>query len=689
MNSSITLINVHGQPIQLGDVIGKGGEGSVYTVVDNENLVAKLYHQRPMPSDTVAKLHAMIARRNNSLEAISAWPAEFVQDPRSREPLGILMPNVRSARQLHDLYGTANRRRHFPEAGWHHMVLAARNVAAAFEAMHSSGIVIGDVNQGNLLVDKSMCVRLIDCDSFQIESEGEIFPCPVGTPHFTPPELQSQKLRDVQRTPDHDRFGLAILIFHLLFVGRHPFAGRFHGAGELTIEKAIAEKRFAFSRDQVATQVSPPPASLQISDLPGSVADLFEWAFRGREGQDNRPTARLWVEQLDALLKQRRPCTFDAAHIYYSKLSDCPWCRIEDEGGPAFFVADGGATMISSSRLNELDRRIQNLQLPDLSDLSPSRLAIPAKRTPKKLSQLPRLSTSDYASAGMVLAAGVALLGINWPMLLAGAGLIAITSGSYLIFNQSCRQRRAEHDNLVKEFATVQAKLIDGARVVSNRHAQRQHKYTESLEDLKTAYEHYLADESKLPDVLAIERATQFNRYLLSHLLQDHVPQISGLNFSMLAILESYGVESALDVDKLKLMGIPNLSPGMTLELMSWRERVAREYKYKPEHGVSFQDARHSADSALKRFKLVQARKVLMGAKQLQGLAEVGTEDLNRDLDKFNHLAEKGKKLATILRDFQSQRRPLERQLNSDPFTTAAIAVAIPLAGLVLHWIFG
>jgi DNA-binding helix-hairpin-helix protein with protein kinase domain len=689
MNSPITLVNVHGQPIQLGDVIGKGGEGSVYAIAADENLVAKLYHQRPMPAATVDKLQAMLARRNNSLEAISAWPSELLLDPRSRDPLGILMPNVRNARQLHDLYGTTNRRRHFPGVGWHHMILAARNVAAAFEAMHSSGIVIGDVNQGNLLVDKSMCVRLIDCDSFQIESNGVVFSCPVGTPHFTPPELQSQKLRDVQRTPDHDRFGLAILIFHLLFVGRHPFAGRFHGAGELTIEKAIAEKRFAFSRDKATTQVSPPPASLQISDLPSSVGDLFERAFRAQEGENGRPAARHWVEQLDALLKQRRACSFDAAHIYYSRLNDCPWCRIEDEGGPAFFVADGGTTIISSSRLNELDRRIQNLHLPSFADLSPSQLAIPVKRSLKRISPLPKLTRNDLAAGGMVFAALICLIGIKWPILIAVAGLLSVASASFLIFNQSSQLMRANYDKLDKEFAAVQAKLNDGAQVVSNRHLQRRQKYNESLEDLQTAYEHYLADESKLPDVLAIERASQFSRYLTSHLIQDHVAQIPGLNFSMLAFLESYGIESAFDIDKIKLMGIPNLSPGMTLELMSWRERVASEYKHKPDHGISFHDAKHSAESSLKRFKLVQARKVLMGAKQLQALAEVGAEDLNRDLEKFNQLAEKGKKLAITLRDFQSQRRPLERQLNRNPITISMVAIAIPFVGLILRWIFG
>ena len=88
------------------------------------------------------------------------------------------MTKMVGARPLHELYGTTNRRRHFPDVGWHHLVLAARNTAAAFHTLHSANIVVGDVNQGNLLVDKQMCVRMIDCDSFQITNGETTFQLP-------------------------------------------------------------------------------------------------------------------------------------------------------------------------------------------------------------------------------------------------------------------------------------------------------------------------------------------------------------------------------------------------------------------------------------------------------------------------------------------------------------------------------
>ncbi len=226
-----TLFDAISQPVDLGDEVGRGGEGSVFEVEGNPSLVAKVYHKLPLPEDQVAKLRAMSALWSGNLEKIAAWPRTILFDPVQRKPCGLLMSKMEGARPLHELYGTTNRRRHFPDVGWHHLVLAARNAAAAFNTLHSAGIVVGDVNQGNLLVDSKMCVRMIDCDSFQITREGKTYNCPVGSPHFTPPELQGQRLREVVRTVNHDRFGLATLIFHLLFVGRHPFAGRFRGSG--------------------------------------------------------------------------------------------------------------------------------------------------------------------------------------------------------------------------------------------------------------------------------------------------------------------------------------------------------------------------------------------------------------------------------------------------------------------------
>ena len=85
-------------------------------------------------------------------------------------------------------------------------------------------------------------------------------------------------------------------LFHLLFMGRHPFAGRFLGAGEMPIEKAIAECRFAYSRDARRTKMAPPPFTPPLAVAGPATTELFERAFHPMVASGGRPTAEDWVK---------------------------------------------------------------------------------------------------------------------------------------------------------------------------------------------------------------------------------------------------------------------------------------------------------------------------------------------------------------------------------------------------------
>ena len=69
---------------------------------------------------------------------------------------------------------------------------------------------------------------------------------------------------------DHDRFGLAVLIFHLLMMGRHPFSGVYLDKGDMPLEKAIREGRFA-PRASNSRGEAPGPA-VAISACPSARA---------------------------------------------------------------------------------------------------------------------------------------------------------------------------------------------------------------------------------------------------------------------------------------------------------------------------------------------------------------------------------------------------------------------------------
>lgn len=81
------------------------------------------------------------------------------------------------------------------------------------------------------------------------------------------------------RTQNHDAFGLAVLIFQILFMGRHPFSGQYLGAGDMSLERAIQELRFAYGSGAAARLMRQPPFTPDLATASPQVALLFERSF--------------------------------------------------------------------------------------------------------------------------------------------------------------------------------------------------------------------------------------------------------------------------------------------------------------------------------------------------------------------------------------------------------------------------
>lgn len=317
-----------------------GGEGQVFAIEDSSTMVAKLYHQ-PAVAQKAAKLRWQVQAARPELRSIAAWPTDLLLEPKSPSTVrGITMPRM-AGKEIHQLYGPAARAVEFPSAGWDFLIHVAMNCAAAFDTLHQEGIVMADVNEGNLLVsERDGRVSLIDCDSYQVRNGSGYFLCDVGIPMWTPPELQGRDFRGLERIPNHDRFGLAVIIFRLLFMGRHPFAGVPTGANQFEIEEAIKKFLFAFSPQTWVQGVRAPPFTIGLKQIPGGLAALFERAFlSGSAGPNARPTGREWALELKALLSALKKGCVDPGHKYWNGLTSCPWCEIANSGGPNFFIS--------------------------------------------------------------------------------------------------------------------------------------------------------------------------------------------------------------------------------------------------------------------------------------------------------------------------------------------------------------
>ena len=530
---------------------------------------------------------------------------------------------------------------------------------------------------------------MIDCDSFQIPHRNQFFRCPVGTPHFTPPELQSVKLVDVDRTVDHDAFGLAILIFHLLFVGRHPFAGRYNGAGDMTIEKAIAERRFAFSHSRAETLMDPPPASLRIEDLPHTVGDLFERAFRAQGDTPTRPKPAEWIGELETLIKQRRVCPVEEAHVYSSASLDCPWCRIENSGGPAFFLNFALTDGSTESRLAALDAQVEKIDAINFPELPTHILKLPRLPAPEKPEKKPKRTAADWLAAGWVASAVASVVGgFFWPVLAAGAVGSLLTAGM-LAFGKSGKTRRQELLDADALLTERLQKLTQEGWKITGEHGKREAEYDAYAASVSTGMKRYRSDTEDMATILRQLRVEQKEDYLRSYSIAEYRRRIPGLSPQMVSVLESYGVDSAYHVHKALLTGVPGLGPAAMMELQAWRQRVEEKFEYKAEEGITERELAADKQEATRRFKIALARKILQGAKRMRAMAFAAQGQLDQSMAVFKRHVEEWRGLAQKRQQAQAQRSPWERQLNTNFWAVLGAGVAAPLVGLVLWLVIG
>ena len=336
MGSSVYGLN--GSAYRLAREIGKGGHGAVWSLDGNANLVAKFYHNG-LSDEDIAKLSAMCRLKNDALTSVAAWPITLLRGSKSGKPQGLLMRKISGYQAVHQLYGMKSRLRTFPEAQFPFLLHSAINTARAFATIHSAGQIIGDVNHSNLMISQTATAALIDCDSFQITDGSNVFRCPVGVPEFTPPELQGSSFLTQSRTAQHDAFGLSILIFYLLFLGRHPFMGMYDPKRDemISLDQAIGQYAFPYALDLRSVEVKLPLFVPRLTDYPSSVTDLFKQAFTREAATRGRPSATQWVGALSSLSGALRQCQGNPNHHFYNGLRECPWCRMEGVLGTPIF----------------------------------------------------------------------------------------------------------------------------------------------------------------------------------------------------------------------------------------------------------------------------------------------------------------------------------------------------------------
>ncbi|MGY3582020.1 DNA-binding helix-hairpin-helix protein with protein kinase domain [Bradyrhizobium sp. USDA 4341] len=558
--------------------IGRGGEGDVYRVPRAPGYAVKQY--RALPSEErQSKLRLMCTMPAESIRSQSAWPVETIDDG-SGKTIGFVMPLIEGHKDIHQLYGPKSRRKEFPNADLRFLVHVAGNVARAFAAAHQDGIVIGDVNFGGITVSRDGTVKLLDCDSFQIQESGRTYFCTVAQPAFCPPELHGKPLHSALRTPNHDNFGLAVVIFHLLVAGRHPFAGRYSGVGEMMLERAIPELRYAYGEHAADKQMQPPPGVAPVVDIVGmEIAAAFELAFGPAGVSGGRPDARAWIAMLSRLAESLGRCDKNSRH-WFPLGRNCPWCAMEAASGVALFGADEIVYVADQAEILPSDwKAIVEAVKPGL-DEAPSFEHQPIKPVPRKGTLFER-SLSWFK----LLATSLIFLGcwsvssyLIWPwvtfLLL---WIIGLRLADRVFDRPSHRRMRKERKALFKRRETAVADAIETFKRTSEHFARTSCDLLHVIDTYQTLNRERTA---KIRWMRKHPQELQVHLYLRRFSIED--AEILNIGPARKALLLEAGIETAAEVTDAALDGVVGFGPSLQQALFNWRAQQLHGFRYDP-----------------------------------------------------------------------------------------------------------
>lgn len=609
-----TLFTSKGAPLEIGRELGRGGEGSVFEIPSLGSQVAKLYHKAP-DAKKQAKLTFMAATADQQLLNYVAWPQETLHPTRGGQIAGFLMPKVAGKDPIHMVYSPAHRRQDHPKAAWDFLLFVARNIAASFETLHTHGHVIGDVNQNGVMVGKDSKVVLIDSDSFQVNARGTLHLCEVGVSHFTPPELQALSSFDgFTRTTNHDNFGLALLIFHVLFGGRHPYSGvpLKNGVGD-ALETDIKHFRYAYARDSQSRGIGPPPRSIPLSMVPDAMETMFHQAFAERGSQGGRPAAQQWVAALDGIRGHLKKCGASSMHVYPDHLGKCPWCALEQQG-VAYFI-DLGTTFAPTSTgfvLTQVWAVIQAVPAPPTLNVpSPSGLTVTAQALPSNVPGEGAVTLYRVLAVGIGIAIAVAApKAMFW-------GIVVGVVGWFMAGSVGSSERsaeRARRSSLLQTAKQEYDRLVERAQ----REAGPAGFLAKRAELSKLRDEHQAlpqAEKHELDKLHSTAHERQKHKFLDTCFIDSAT--ISGVGLARKAALRSFGIETAADVSRNKVMQIRGFGESLTRAVTDWRASCERRFVFNAANAVSAAD-RNAVRSKFGARKVSIEAALARGANELQ-----------------------------------------------------------------------
>lgn len=635
--SGSNIYELDGSAHRLAIEIGRGGQGSVWSLDGEPNLVAKFYHN-PVSSQELKKLETMCRLKSDALSNIAAWPLTLLKETKSAQPQGLLMRTV-SGHSVNQLYSIKSRLKTFPEAQFPFLLHSAVNTARAFATIHNAGQVVGDVNHSNLRISQNGTVAMIDCDSFQISDAGQVFPCPVGVPEFTPPELQGVAFTNQLRTTQHDAFGLSVLIFYMLFLGRHPFMGVYDVKANdmLALEQAIAQYKFPYALSEQSPEVRLPPFAPRLADYPADIGGLFKRAFTREITQRDRPTAQEWVTALSVLSSSTKQCHLNPNHQYFSGVSQCPWCRVEGVIGAAIFgvkittVRDENFNLIAVwAQIEAIRPVVEALSKPDVDVLKTQ-----YSPDPTLAGIVSRRRLFRFCSVSLLMATSV-LAVAEFNTLAAILVIAGALFGSKHLWSKGALLAKPFYQRYSD--ATVSFKGADSEFEKSGNVSASFQAAKEKLDAQRREFEGLGALKAQRLRALELNREQKQRQHFLERfrIEDERIPNIGPKNK---VILAAWGIEDAWDVDDKRISQIKGFGPVKREILLSWRREKERVFRFDAAQPVDPRDL-HALEQEFVQKSVALKSALASGPEVLKQSVGVWQAQRGQTLAAFFHAAD-------------------------------------------------
>ena len=201
-------------------------EGTVF-LTNRGDFVVKIFHEHANTIGKRERIKAMLTKNIN--KEYICWPEDILLSSENNgEFVGYVMKHVRRPESLSDKIEELDLLSKTGDSKYDRRFLMqyCRKIAEQFRELHENNILVGDVNETNILVSsEDEEVYFVDTDSYQFDDYKAL----VGQEVYTSPEYMensddSEQLSyDKPRTIKDEQFAMAVMFYRILFLGAWPF----------------------------------------------------------------------------------------------------------------------------------------------------------------------------------------------------------------------------------------------------------------------------------------------------------------------------------------------------------------------------------------------------------------------------------------------------------------------------------